>query len=87
MDAKCPSGYRFQSGDIDGLGNPSPIFSQIFPNETIQDCGARCNQHEECKTLEWSDSTKRCVLLTTNVPDNKKYQDYILCSKIKGYHK
>ena len=52
--------------------------------EGIGECGRRCDKNKKCKSIEWSDSEKNCVLLTAESTDGPKWKDYRFCSKIKG---
>ena len=79
-ETSCPPGYHFQTGDK--IGNPTEIESKRA-NE-IDECGQRCDENERCRSIEWSDSEKNCVLLTAETTDGPKWKDYRFCSKIKG---
>ena len=35
----------------------------------IEQCGKRCDNNTNCKSIEWSDSTKMCVLLMAEYTD------------------
>ena len=74
----CPHGYYFQAGDK--VGNPTEIDSAKA--EEIGECGRRCDKNKKCKSIEWSDSDKNCVLLTAESTDGPKWKDYRFCSKI-----
>ena len=76
----CPTGYYFQAGDK--VGNPTEIDSAKA--EEIGECGRRCDKNKKCRSIEWSDSDKNCVLLTAESTDGPKWKDYRFCSKIKG---
>ena len=52
----------------------------------IGECARRCDANKKCKSIEWSDSDKNCVLLTAVSTDGPKWKDYRFCSKIKGWH-
>ena len=76
----CPHGYYFQAGDK--VGNPTEIDNAKA--EEIGECGRRCDKNKKCKSIEWSDSEKICVLLTAESTDGPKWKDYRFCSKIKS---
>ena len=78
--ATCPYGYQFQAGDK--VGHPSNIEGRNA--EGIDECGIRCNNNQKCKSIEWSDSEKNCVLSTAESTDGPQWKDYRFCSKIKG---
>ena len=79
-ESTCPSGYQFQAGDK--VGNPTEIERRNA--KEIDECGIRCNKNQKCKSIEWSDSEKSCVLLTAESTDGPKWKDYRFCSKING---
>ena len=76
----CPYGYQFQAGDK--VGHQSNIEGRTA--EGIDECGIECNKNQKCKSIEWSDSEKNCVLLTAESTDGPKWKDYRFCSKTKG---
>ena len=80
----CPNGYHFQTGDK--FGNPTEIESNKAEN--VRYCGKRCNEDENCRSIEWSESEKKCVLLTAEITDGVAYNDFKFCSKScpNGYH-
>ena len=80
LAATCPFGYQFQVGDK--VGHLSNIEGRNA--EGIDECGIRCNNNPKCKSIEWSDSNKNCVLLTAESTDGPKWKDYRFCSKIRG---
>lgn len=82
MDAKCPQGYRFQSGDK--IGDSERIGYE--DGQSIEDCGVLCHRNEECKAIEWCEE-KLCQLFSSEFPDGPKYRDTVFCSKIDGYQK
>ena len=83
MDAKCPHGYRYHSGDKIGVSAQIHVEKM----ERIEDCGKLCNRNEECKAIEWTEEFKECQLFSSEFPDGPKYRDTVFCSKINGYQK
>ena len=73
----CPNGYHFQTGDK--FGNQAQIQSKEAQN--VRYCGKRCNDDEKCRSIEWSESEKKCVLLTAEITDGPAYNDFQFCSK------
>ena len=80
LASTCPFGYQFQAGDK--VGHQSNIEGRIAKD--IYECGIRCNNNQKCKSIEWSDSEKNCVMLTAESTDGPVWKDYRFCSKIRG---
>ena len=83
MDAKCPHGYRYHSGDK--ISDSERIVVEEV--QGIEDCGVLCHRNEECKSMEWSEEDKECQLFSSEFPDGPKYRHVVFCSKLNGYQK
>ena len=76
----CPNGYRFQLGDK--LGLESHIHA--YGAKNIRECGETCDADKDCRSIEWSDSERNCILLRAYSTDGPKSKDYLFCSKTEG---
>ena len=76
----CPSGYQYQAGDK--VGSQTEIEKKKVTG--IEQCGKNCDSNENCRSIEWSDSEKNCVLLIAQYTDGQKWKDYRFCSKVEG---
>ena len=73
---ECPNGFTYQEGDYTGAE-----ISMATNLDSIGDCGFMCNNKEGCKSIEWSPSTNKCILVDEADADGPKYLDFIFCSK------
>ena len=53
---------------------------------TPDECRIKCETHPECKSFEYSENKKNCVLRRVNIRDKTKpkdyqFEDYRWCSK------
>ena len=71
----CPNGYRFQLGDK--LGHESHIHA--FGAKNIRDCSKACDSNKDCRSIEWSDSERNCILLRAYSTDGPNWKDYLFC--------
>lgn len=76
----CPAGYKAIDGDAKG----GDQFSRgTERQDTIELCAEDCNFRKECKSFEWSPTTRICNL--NKVPEPQKFPhfyDYMFCHRV-----
>jgi len=78
MNRNCPLDYRFQTGN--NIGGSNEI--ETITATGMEECGKKCTESKQCKSIQWSESLKQCVLLTAESADGPQQKDYQFCSKM-----
>ena len=70
---KCPAGYDYKTGDINGVGT-----LEHGVVATLEECGERCIRNAECNSFEHR--ARECNLNKEMEPNAPTYRNFVFCS-------
>ena len=70
---KCPTGYDYQTGDVNGIGT-----LEHGVVATLEECGERCTRNLECNSFEHR--ARECNLNKELEPNSPTYRNFVFCS-------